>query len=106
MAVNYNLMYDFEDYDFEYSLEECEIKDFIEDKMLEESDIDDTYSNRKAIRFMIDRLDLVNDNDFLDSYKEDMEDYFEEVAYESYKQMRQRDADPLGWVGMSQRDFI
>lgn len=102
MTLNYH----FNDWDFEYSLEECEIKDFIEDKMLEEGDLDDTYSTRKAIRFMIDRLDLTNDSGFLDGYEEDMRDYFEEVAYESYKQMRQRDADPLGWVGMSQSDFI
>lgn len=100
------LNYDFNDWDFEYSLDECEIKDFIEYKMLEEGDLDDTYSTRKAIRFMIDRLDLVNDNDFLDSYEEDMKDYFEDDARIVFNDTQERDKDPLGYVGMRQSDFI
>ena len=65
-----------DDHDFEYELSKGEIADFLVDQMLKESGVDNTHSTRKVVRYMIDTLDLVYDEDFLSNYTEEIKENF------------------------------
>lgn len=100
------LKYDFEDYDFEYELEQSQIIDFLVDYLLRYGDFDNTSTNRKIIEFMIDYTALADDSDLLDDLKDEMTDYFKEEAEEYFKDAKYRNDNPLEYVGMSIHDFI
>ena len=95
-----------DDHDFEYELSKDEIADFLVDQMLKESGVDNMHSTRKVVRYMIDTLDLVYDEDFLSNYTEEIKEYFYEEIEEAYRDAEEQSRDPLGYVGMSQSDFI
>lgn len=92
-------VYYFNGNDFDYEIDDNQIKDFLIDKMLEEGKMERNKDNVEMARFMINRFNLYEDEQILEDYKDEMEDYFEYEARELYEDSVNYEDDKNDWFG-------
>ena len=92
-------VYYFNGNDFDYEIDDNQIKDFLIDKMLEEGKMERNKDNVEMARFMINRFNLYEDEQILEDYKDEMEDYFEYEARELYEDCVNYEDDKNDWFG-------
>jgi hypothetical protein len=107
MIINYSFggdEYEVGD-DFEYEVDYIDVQDALRHIIKKEFKI--KKEDEKALKlldFIIKDLDV---DDALEAYfEDDLRDYFYDEAYEAYCDACEYEKDPLGYFGMSQRDFI
>lgn len=85
MTLYYTFQVGYDDYDdFEYEIDAIEALEAIG------VDIDDD-------------IDI---EEYAEEYRDEITDYYEDEAYEAWKDEKDYNANPLGYYGMSERDFI
>lgn len=92
-------IYYFEGNEFEYEIDDNQIEDFLIDKMLDEGNMSRNKDNVQMARFMINRFNLLDDEEMLESYRDDMEDYFEDDARDCYEDSKSYEEDEDDWFG-------
>jgi hypothetical protein len=107
MIINYSFggdEYEVGD-DFEYEVDYTDVRDALRHIIKKEFQIkQEDEKTLKLLDFIIKDLDV---DDALEAYfEDDLRDYFYDEAYEAYSDACEYEKDPLGYFGMSQRDFI
>lgn len=96
VVLNYD---DWFEEDFDLKLEEKQVEDFFVDTLIEEGNLERNQDTEKAIRFIVQRFDYINDDEMLEVYKDEMLEYFESDAEEEYERMIQQREDEKDWYG-------
>lgn len=107
MLINYVFDGNDDEYgnDFEYEVDYIDVRDALRHIIKKEFQIKkDDEAVLKLLDFIIKELDA---DDALEAYfEDDLRDYFYDDAYEAYSDACEYEKDPLGYFGMSQRDFL
>lgn len=82
------IVYNFKGEDFEFEVTSEDIKEYLK-----------TRPKNELLDII---LELIEEIDLFDHLKDELTDYFEDDAKSQYEATK----DPLGYVGMSQSDFI
>lgn len=91
--------YYFEDTGFEFEVDENQITDFLVDKWLEESKTPKNAETKRVVEHIIKQHSLWDDGDILDSYEDEMRDYFEEDARDCWEDSKDYEEDERDWFG-------
>ena len=99
-----NLQFDYHDGTaFEYEIEDYRIREALEEILADYLKIEKSKASIFC-NFMIDELDLMSA--LIDFFEDDLIVVFEEEALDYYKECETFAQAPLGYFGMSERDFI
>jgi len=99
-----NLQFDYHDGTaFEYEIEDYRIREALEEILADYLKIGKLKASI-CCDFIIDELDLMSA--LIDFFEDDLIAVFEEEAFDYYKECEGFSQDPLGYCGMSERDFI
>ena len=93
------LRYYFDDVDFDFEIDEVQITDFLINKFLEDSQTPRTFESVQVVKFMIRDLDLCNDTEYLESYEDEITDYFEDDARDCWEDSKCYEEDKADWFG-------
>lgn len=93
------IYYEFDGNEFTYEAKQERVNEYVETCFENEYQI--TNEQAKAIIEDLDLYDTLEER-----YDESVKDFFEDVAYERYKDTRKYRSNPLAYYGMSQSDFI
>lgn len=91
------LNYDFEDDYFEYEPDSDELDCAL-------TSILNTLNKDGLISLVLYIKD--SECDLTEYFQDELKEYFEKYAYESYRDSKEYEKDPLGYFGMKQSDFI
>lgn len=99
------IYYDFDELieDFEFEVSKGDLEEALQTIIFNELEISGEDSRKLFDYFMREFLDV---EETAEGYYEELKEYFKEDAKEELKEINERDKDSLGYVGMSQSDFI
>ena len=111
---------DGEEEEFEYDPSVDEIKEFCKylseevisfnvlENACEDAEIENPYKTPDEYldENMEEVVDFLYQSDLWEQWADDAKEYFREAAEEAYQDQEEYDRDPLGYFGMSWRDFL
>lgn len=84
---------------FDYDADDVEVRELYIEQFAKAFHI-----SKEAANDIVDTYDL--SDTLTEEYEDEIKDYFADEAWESYKEQKKYEADPLGYHGMSVHDFI
>ena len=87
------------DNEFEFEVDENQITDFLVDTWLKESKTPKTAETKRVLEHIIKQHALYDDSDILESYKDEMKEYFEDDARDCWEDSKDYEEDKADWFG-------
>ncbi len=107
MILHYSFGDDYRNYDFDYEIDNQDVQNgiaqIVEPYSKDIAKSTTEYTQRKIASFIKDNE---IEETMFEKYEDELKEYFEEEARESYEASKEYEKDPLGYYGMSQKDFF
>lgn len=99
----YDIHYDFDEGEIDFEIDKSQLEDALQNIIFNEAKVGGKDCEKLFSYFVNELLDI---DEMAEWFEDELKDYFEEEALDELKECNRRDKDPLGYVGMSQSDFI
>lgn len=113
MTIMYNFGDDYHDECFEYELDDLgdfidslstdELIDFAMNHLNKDDELrDELLSNDFLLKEVINDFE----DDFIEEYRDSIEDFYRDDAFEQYEDCKEYSRDPYSYYGVSRKDFF